>query len=557
MSSLAQAVYDDFRKSRGAASSFCPVVLNSKQERQQGGAWNIHWYTSQNSGKDLWRLKKEKPELFAQQEQKEQQVGPEAVPPGFEATAQPGWHYNRERNIFFIQAARKFLWFDEDAQIHRELREGDILPMAFTGGATSVAAQTTNASVLLNSKEAPPPKHVSIMDLHRAAQALKTDINHLDRPTSMLGVFGGTSTDKVEVAARSYHEKLLRRLGAYRSLWSDDALCAAVQGALDDVGACEACPAAVALVTGRRIAAAASPGARFCIVALPADGGPLRELDEAMVHLQKAFFPTAGCVPAGVSTFRATEPAPPPAPPALTSVASCRTAAEGSTEALCIALTVGQTCLADDETVAATSTHLLKGRPRAASIALLRTARCRGAVGPLAGACARFTAAVPVEAEAPPTKRPKITITSGATNVATCNAKGEQVRVRHILLRYAVATKVIDPVRRKQVRRSLEEAEAEMLEVLAGLEVEGTTCFPRICREVSECQSALKGGELAGDLGWLDRTNGTNIQQDRTKSVVRPQVPMGVLKAAFELGVGEVHDLVTSDLGVHLLQRTA
>ena len=38
---------------------------------------------------------------------------------------------------------------------------------------------------------------------------------------------------------------------------------------------------------------------------------------------------------------------------------------------------------------------------------------------------------------------------------------------------------------------------------------------------------------------------------------VRPDVPGAVLKAAFQLEVGEVHDLVSTDVGVHLLQRTA
>merc|ERR1712060_763928 len=143
--------------------------------------------------------------------------------------------------------------------------------------------------------------------------------------------------------------------------------------------------------------------------------------------------------------------------------------------------------------------------------------------------------------------------TSGAANAATSNAKGEQVRVRHILLRYAVATRVVDPVRRKQVQRSLEEAESEMLEVLASLEVEGMSCFPRICKEISECQSALKGGELAGDLGWLDQ-KAPDAQQEKA---LRSQVPSTILKPVLELHVGELSDVLSSELGVHLIQRFA
>ncbi|CAK8990029.1 unnamed protein product [Durusdinium trenchii] len=58
-------------------------------------------------------------------------------------------------------------------------------------------------------------------------------------------------------------------------------------------------------------------------------------------------------------------------------------------------------------------------------------------------------------------------------------------------------------------------------------------------------------------MGWLDRVKGVGIQQDKAKQGVRPQVPAAVLKAAFELQVGEVHDLVSTEIGVHLLQRTA
>eukprot|EP00441_Pelagodinium_beii_P006769 CAMPEP_0197684180 /NCGR_PEP_ID=MMETSP1338-20131121/99132_1 /TAXON_ID=43686 ORGANISM="Pelagodinium beii, Strain RCC1491" /NCGR_SAMPLE_ID=MMETSP1338 /ASSEMBLY_ACC=CAM_ASM_000754 /LENGTH=84 /DNA_ID=CAMNT_0043265853 /DNA_START=16 /DNA_END=266 /DNA_ORIENTATION=+ len=76
---------------------------------------------------------------------------------------------------------------------------------------------------------------------------------------------------------------------------------------------------------------------------------------------------------------------------------------------------------------------------------------------------------------------------------------------------------VIDPIRRKQVKRSQEEAESMMLEVLQNLEADGFASFQKVCREVSECASALKGGELAGDMGWLDRVKGLGIQQDKAK----------------------------------------
>lgn len=237
-------------------------------------------------------------------------------------------------------------------------------------------------------------------------------------------------------------------------------------------------------------------------------------------------------------------------------------AEEGATEALSVALTVGEMALTEADIQAAMGPHLPKRRPRAASVALLRAARRSGMDGSVAACCARL--AVGGEAEVPPAKRPKTTAAAGVGGsgvgvggASSGTVAGDQVRVRQILLRYATGAKAVDPVRKKQVSRPLEEAEAQMLEVLTAFEADGPSSFARVCREISECQCALKGGELAGDLGWLDRVKGASLQQDRAKSAVRPQVPPGVLKAAFELAVGEFHDLVTSDMGVHLLQRTA
>eukprot|EP00416_Gambierdiscus_australes_P012537 CAMPEP_0171125718 /NCGR_PEP_ID=MMETSP0766_2-20121228/111856_1 /TAXON_ID=439317 /ORGANISM="Gambierdiscus australes, Strain CAWD 149" /LENGTH=79 /DNA_ID=CAMNT_0011588715 /DNA_START=84 /DNA_END=323 /DNA_ORIENTATION=+ len=79
---------------------------------------------------------------------------------------------------------------------------------------------------------------------------------------------------------------------------------------------------------------------------------------------------------------------------------------------------------------------------------------------------------------------------------------------------------------------------------------------------MSECQSALKGGGLEGDLGWLDQAKDAALKKAKgepgnPRSVVKAAVPAPVLKAAFELEVGELSDFVHSELGVHLLLRTA
>ena len=44
----------------------------------------------------------------------------------------------------------------------------------------------------------------------------------------------------------------------------------------------------------------------------------------------------------------------------------------------------------------------------------------------------------------------------------------------------------------------------QMLMVLQELQFGGAAAFTEKCRKISECDTALKGGDLSGDLGWLD-----------------------------------------------------
>merc|ERR1712176_534594 len=82
--------------------------------------------------------------------------------------------------------------------------------------------------------------------------------------------------------------------------------------------------------------------------------------------------------------------------------------------------------------------------------------------------------------------------------------------------------------------------------------------FSSACKALSECQSALKGGDLIGDLGWINRMHDSSQdKKNQQPAAIRSTVPASVRKAAFELDVGELSDLVSSDVGVHLVLRTA
>ncbi|CAJ1361495.1 unnamed protein product, partial [Effrenium voratum] len=198
--------------------------------------------------------------------------------------------------------------------------------------------------------------------------------------------------------------------------------------------------------------------------------------------------------------------------------------------------------------------HLSQGRPRAASLTLLRRSGSAASVG-----CMRLAAhgAGATLTGQPAAKRQRV------VGVDAREVPG-RVRVRQILLRTwrgGSAPKPEDPVRRKSVQRSQEEAEGEMLKVMDGLlaSKDGASLaknFTSACRVTSECPSSLQGGELAGDLGWLDKDKGIDAKRANGK-MVRPAVPAPVLRVAFELEVGELSDLVSSEVGVHLLLRSA
>ena len=161
-----------------------------------------------------------------------------------------------------------------------------------------------------------------------------------------------------------------------------------------------------------------------------------------------------------------------------------------------IVLTCGDTALRDEEISEAVAPWLDRDKCKASCVAMLQRARGAGAGGPLAAIATRLargsTTSVGV-------KRQRV-------------EKSGQVRCRHILVRHAGSRQPYDKVRRKSVQRSLEAAEALQLGVLEGLVKvseptgKGACGFTAQCRQVSECDSSLKGGELAGDLGWLDLT---------------------------------------------------
>jgi hypothetical protein len=237
-------------------------------------------------------------------------------------------------------------------------------------------------------------------------------------------------------------------------------------------------------------------------------------------------------------------------------VVTCYEEVEGddASSAVSLSLTVGESCLDSAQMVAAAGPQLYQNHLKATNASLILAATKGGTTKSFAVACARVIPKVVAKLDAPPTADNK------TLKVETVVPK---VRVQQILVRHWKGTgpKPTDPVKRKPVSRTIEEAEVIALGILDRLVLNSCDAFSTLCKKFSECQSALKGGDLAGDLGWLERAKDSAMKQAKeqpgnVKSVVKFDIPAAVLKAAFELKVGELSDLVPSEMGVHVLWRT-
>ncbi|CAK0870309.1 unnamed protein product [Prorocentrum cordatum] len=124
-----------------------------------------------------------------------------------------------------------------------------------------------------------------------------------------------------------------------------------------------------------------------------------------------------------------------------------------------------------------------------------------------------------------------------------------------------------DPVRRRDATRTQAEAEAALRRALrqlleeqavdrakakvptnskkAGMDsVTPSARCMSLCKEMSECSSASKGGHMCGDLGWVNEEELKGFGPSFAE----------VIRA---LGVGQWSDVVSSPHGVHLVQRIA
>merc|ERR1712137_1021803 len=141
--------------------------------------------------------------------------------------------------------------------------------------------------------------------------------------------------------------------------------------------------------------------------------------------------------------------------------------------------------------------------------------------------------------------------------------EAESVRIRHILVKHRDCEQPFDPVRGRAIIRTRDEAEILMRGALRELTREARTIrlpadaskaklaallptpkYLSLCRELSECTTAQKGGGMCGDLGWMSKGQLNQFGSEFTE-------------VARGLAIGQWSDLTSSDHGMHILQRIA
>eukprot|EP00928_Gymnodinium_smaydae_P040774 TRINITY_DN2761_c0_g5_i1.p1 TRINITY_DN2761_c0_g5~~TRINITY_DN2761_c0_g5_i1.p1 ORF type:complete len:480 (-),score=96.10 TRINITY_DN2761_c0_g5_i1:56-1495(-) len=460
----------------------------------------VHKTNQGYSGKDLYKLKQENPELFRGSPVSSGQSSVH-VPAGFKKVPDnPGWLFSSQVGLYLKLETGKYYFRDAATDEIHPLHQGEDI--------SSSLVVRGDASAVTGKSSADASRHVVINDLRRAASTLKLDLGHLDAPAAMFAIFDGRASAggpaQAEAAAKGLHVKLLPRLAAFRGAWSDEKLQTALSESITtlavDVGAEERGVAvAVALILGRRLFLAACRNT-VCLLLDPED----EQQEDDLVGGESAT-PVTRCIDLAMHE---------------------------SSVGVVLTIDALRSGLPASRMRTLAWPHVASDRLKAACVALLGEAQKVGATPPLVASTLR--AAWQQDSDGPAAKRARLAATL------------TKVRVRHILIRHSASQIAAGERVKKKATRTPAEAEELMLFIFGEIRRGDSSAFTAQCRGGSECDSAQKGGDLAGDLGWLAKDPAKN-----------KRVPAAVTRAAFRLEVGELSDIVCSERGVHLLLRTA
>eukprot|EP00929_Paragymnodinium_shiwhaense_P022533 TRINITY_DN14371_c0_g1_i2.p1 TRINITY_DN14371_c0_g1~~TRINITY_DN14371_c0_g1_i2.p1 ORF type:complete len:587 (-),score=128.74 TRINITY_DN14371_c0_g1_i2:34-1794(-) len=461
------------------------------------------------------------------------------------------WYYSEKRNIFWSTIDYKLYVLDPVTRMPAELHESISCEMKITVGACFHESSTQ-------------AKHILVKDLGKAAQSLRTSIEHLDRPAAIYALYeghrgtgssSGTGNMCADFCSKNLHQKIILKLAAFRGYWDDRRLERMMKETFEELDAefaskfpseTDGCCAMVALVLGQRLLLASVGDVAGVVVTKTGEpvvpikphalrnpddddedseddggGGPVAE--PGQFRWTRSFgdleFKRAG---SGLRLNATPDVA----------VISLNQSHRG------IAIVARELFNAIGRGVAVSTVFKRSGgRPRMASGALVDAAvqwlgNVEGSMG--LGSLVAFFEGTD-EATSNPAKRRKI-------------EQPSQVRLRHILLKHKECKSTTDKVRNKQVKRTRGEAERILRAVLEECEADPKKCstmFTQRCRELSECTTSLTTGELAGDLGW--------VKPGKNEAKFGPSFDA----AAFSLQTGQLSDLIDSEQGIHILIRAA
>lgn len=536
------------------------MVLTGQQEAwaTKGGPGKF-WEDKCNSGYSgtpLWKLNAERQAMMEQSAGS----GPRRVPEGFVKQRGGGdMYWSEKKQHYWKESDGKFYTYDELAQKHVELHE----------------AQTHDISISVGGvchERGTQVRNVIVRDLARAAQALRLSVDHLDQPVALYALYDGhrgqAENACADFCAKHLHGKLLPKLAAFRGFWVDERLRIAMRECFEELeaafaekhpGSREGCSAAVALVIGDRLVVAnvgdiaccgcERSGETFRLVKPHLQPG-LDESDED--DEEEAAGGSSASTAAAAASSQQLKCTRAFGNLDLKGPAKGEAAMSHLPEVSVLKLEhqhngFAFVCRALYNSIggsAAVSTVFKRsaGRPRMAAGALVDAAvQWMGQVGQDSLGLASVVAFVETRPSA------SVGTSAGSGVPAAKRRKTEettQVRLRHILLKHKECKSTIDKVRNKQVKRTRGEAERSLRRILEECESDPQRkVFTQRCRELSECQSCLKAGDLAGDLSWVKR--GSNKMGEAFE------------QTAFGLQVNQMSDLIDSDQGVHVVLRTA
>eukprot|EP00928_Gymnodinium_smaydae_P056343 TRINITY_DN39737_c0_g1_i1.p1 TRINITY_DN39737_c0_g1~~TRINITY_DN39737_c0_g1_i1.p1 ORF type:complete len:800 (-),score=96.24 TRINITY_DN39737_c0_g1_i1:64-2178(-) len=189
-----------------------------------------------------------------------------------------------------------------------------------------------------------------------------------------------------------------------------------------------------------------------------------------------------------------------------------------------LGLLCGATAALDDEQLSQSVSRWPR-RPKATALRW-----CHDAVGASSAAvCISFEPSK-ASALAPAAKKPR---------QSSAGPEGT-MRLRHILFSHGQLRQADPMLRREASSKTVLEAEGAALAAQEKLTSEPNQ-FAKLCRELSDCQTAAQPGLLSGDLGWVGKG----------------QLEPAIEEAVFSLAVDELSDVVASSRGVHIFQRLA